>query len=324
MEKTERQEEMAGHCALVMRGSIACARIRTTVARDVERFYSDKDVKDADARQRDALAGKYECNADCSFQDVCKRLEMVVWRRDLAVLSDELDNRAYHRNERMGVCDAGTDDHEREELEVDAAGERGDDSHGCDAAGDSLGDTCLELWAGAGDLVGRGTYIPGEAYKGRIIVSDLPAKEDAIKFSGIEEKALEDFRKQKDRCSDWLMNIQMLHHQRTEEFIRNKILFILDNYFGYHLLNVYHSEDLITRMSRLGIIMFSIKDSVINDDIYKVNPLSFIIGSFIDFSKIYIYDKNKNISYNLCGQELTDKGILQTIRKNLDHGNVSD
>ncbi len=160
MEQNKRQEKMAGHCALDMCGSIACKNIRCTVARDIDPDYGFYEY--AEARQLDAFSDKHECHADCSFQDVCKRLEMVVRRRDLAMLSDELDNRTYHRNERMGVCDAGTDDHEREKLEVDAAGERGDDSHGCDAAGDSLGDTCLELWAGAGDLVGCGTALESE------------------------------------------------------------------------------------------------------------------------------------------------------------------
>ena len=159
MEQDKRQKEMARYCALDMCGSIACAGIRTTKVRDIERFFTCKDERDANARKHDALVHEPWGDAHCCFQDVCKRLEMVVRLRDLNAISNELDNRAYHRNERMGVCDAGADDHEREKLEVDADCELSNDSHECDTAGDSMGDACMELWAGAGDLVGRGTTL---------------------------------------------------------------------------------------------------------------------------------------------------------------------
>ena len=159
MGQDKRQKEMAGHCTLDMCGSIACARIRSTFAKDLDRDFCYREYEFAEARQRSALNPQPECYTDCGFQDVCKRLEMVVRLRDLDMLSNEMDNRAYHRNERMGVCDAGTDDHERKELAVDAACERADDSHGRDDAWDSLGDARLELWAGAGDLIGRGTTL---------------------------------------------------------------------------------------------------------------------------------------------------------------------
>lgn len=169
MEDNQRQKKVAGHCALVMCGSIACAGLRTTKLRDIERFFTFQDERDANARKHDTLVHEQWGDAHCVFQDVCKRLEMVVRLRDLYIISNEVDNRAYNRNERMGVCDARTDDHERKELEMDAACECADDSHGCDDAGDSMGDSCLELWAGADDLVGRGTNLE---YKVKIKINE--------------------------------------------------------------------------------------------------------------------------------------------------------
>ena len=275
MEQDKRQKEMARYCALDMCGSIACAGIRTTKVRDIERFFTCKDERDANARKHDALVHEPWGDAHCCFQDVCKRLEMVVRLRDLNAISNELDNRAYHRNERMGVCDAGTDDHERKELEVDAAGERADDSHECDTAGDSMGDACMELWAGAGDLVGRGTYIPGEENKGRIAhcedVGYWPAEKDARKysFSAISEKALSDFREQNKKCHEWLRSIPMSHHQREEEIIRNKIMNILNVCFGGQFFHIHDSETLIRRMIAEGFKVFSL-EGTIRQNLYVV------------------------------------------------------
>ena len=44
------------------------------------------------------LGNTLSVDAHCCFQDVCKRLEMVVRLRDLDTLSNDLDNRAYSRN----------------------------------------------------------------------------------------------------------------------------------------------------------------------------------------------------------------------------------
>lgn len=169
MGQDKRQKEMAGHCTLDMCGSIACEFIRLLDSDFIEPYCNPSNLMakydkyiSIKARELNTSANQPECYADCGFQDVCKRLEMVVRIRDLDMLSNEMDNRAYHRNERMGVCDAGTDDHERKELAVDAACERADDSHGRDDAWDSLGDARMELWAGAGDLIGSGTALESE------------------------------------------------------------------------------------------------------------------------------------------------------------------
>lgn len=213
MEQTERQKKMAGHCALDMCGSIACARIRSTMVKDLNRFYPYREYRLAEARQRGALVHEPWGDAHCGFQDVCKRLEMVVRLRDLDMLSNEMDNRAYHRNERMGVCDAGTDDHERKELEVDASGERSDDSHGCNDAWDSMGDTCLELWAGAGDLVGRGTNLENEERRVRLEeVGYWPAEKESIDYSfeNIKKMAMEDMRKCNENCMRIMFGLPLI------------------------------------------------------------------------------------------------------------------
>ncbi len=170
MEQDKRQKKMAGHCDLGMCGSTACLFIRSAEARDIDRDYAFAEY--AEARQLTAFADQHKCTADCGFQDVCRRLEVAVWNRDLSEIEYALDNG------------------------------RGDYHNECDSAWDGVEDTRLVLWAGADGLAGSGTYLPWKAEKNPI---------KAFFFDEIEKIVLEDFnRRQKENFERLLLGLPLI------------------------------------------------------------------------------------------------------------------
>lgn len=126
---------------------------------------------------------------------------MAVRHRDLGELEYAIDNRTGNRTERMDIRDAGADDHEADTLEMGAGGICNDYHNECDSAWDGVEDTRMVLWAGAGDLVGRGTYIPGKAEKNPI---------KAFFFDEIEKIALEDFNRHKKNFERFLLGLPLI------------------------------------------------------------------------------------------------------------------
>lgn len=199
MEQDKRQKKMAGHCDLGMCGSIACLFIRSAEARDIDRDYAFAEY--AEARQLTAFADQHKCTADCGFQDVCRRLEVAVWNRDLSELEYAIDNGRGNRPERMDIRDAGTDDHEAGSLAMGAGGICSDYHNECDSAWDGVEDTRLVLWAGADGLAVSGTYLPWKA-------EENPIKE--FFFDEIEKIVLEDFNRHKENFERLLLGLPLI------------------------------------------------------------------------------------------------------------------
>lgn len=318
MGQNQRQKNMAGRCTLDMRGSNACALIRGIESRDLEPEIRKHDdgtfVFWHSPCKCIAFSFEHNCDVKCGLQDVCARLEMALRLRDLDELSVSIDSGAYSRNERMGVRDAGADGHADEAVEMGAGGIFADYSNECDDTWDCLGDPCMVLWAGDPGITcgGAGVVQPQEVgsrmdSQPSTAVKEKPKK--ALKFV-----VSSDSREQNSMYYDRLMDISMA---QQEALIRNKVIYILDMCFGYHFLNIKHSETLIERMKAEGFMMFSLEGFYKDVSLYNTNPLTFRVDSFLDHSKIYIYHKKTGVAYNLCGIRM-DEELLKKINELMD------
>ena len=208
---------MAGYCTNAMRNSWACAYIRSIDSGDLEPatgMYDDGTyVFRPYQRKHLALINECDCHAKCRFQDVCARLEMAVRLHDLDELSVSIDSGAYHRNERMGVCHAGTDDHADEPVEMGTGGIFNDYRNDCDDTWDSMGDPCMVLWAGDSGVGSGGAGVVHLQEVGKWPETSQPStavKENGVRYEEIERQVLEDMRKANEDCCRFILGLPLI------------------------------------------------------------------------------------------------------------------